>query len=242
MDEFGRIIDSFVDWIPNLIGAIFILIIGWIIALILKSVVKSLLENTGLNRKMEESPADSFVRKLTDNPALTIGSIVYWLVIIVTVTIVIGALEIPVLTDLVNRIYGYVPNLIAAIFILLLALSFSGLVSSMLIRWMGDTPTGRIASTVIPVIILSIAGFAILEQLGIAPVIISTTYIALIGAFSLAFALAFGLGGRDVAAKILEQAYDRGARGMSQVRRDVHVGAERATQDAQRIKSKYQKR
>ena len=239
MEELARIIDLFIGWIPNLIGAILILIIGWVIAWILKFVVKGSLKRTRLDRRIEESPKDSFIRKISDSPSSSIANFIYWLVLIITWTMVIAALKIPILTELVYRIYGYVPNLLAAIVIILLALAFSGLVSGVIMRWMGDTRTGRLMSTIIPGIILIISGFAVLEQLGIAPVIISTTYIAIIGSFALAFGLAFGLGGREVASSIWQQIYEKGASSYEQMQKDVNKGKERAQADIDRVKNKY---
>ena len=92
---------------------------------------------------------------------------------------------------------------------------------------MGDTPTGKVVASIAPVLIMAIAVFMILEQLEIAPEIVRITYAALIGALALAAALAFGLGGRDVAARMLEDAYVKGQQQRAQVRRDLEVGKQR---------------
>ena len=75
---------------------------------------------------------------------------------------------------------------------------------------MGDTPTGKVVGSVVPVLVMAIAAFMILNQLQIAPEIVTITYAALIGGVFLAMALAFGLGGREVAGRMLGDAYDRG--------------------------------
>lgn len=234
--ETTRLVDAFVAFLPRLLTALVVLIIGWVIAAILRSVTTGALIRFGLNRKVFESPADSFVRRLTHDPARAIGSFVYWVIMIITITILIGALNIPVLTNLVNGIYAYVPNLLGAIVILALAFGFSALVSALVLRWMGDTPTGKIVSTVFPIIIMSIAGFAILEQLQLAPIVITSTYIAIIGAVSLGFAIAFGIGGADTARDILANAYGKSQQAMSQAKVDVEKGRRRAENDAQRAR------
>jgi hypothetical protein len=73
-----------------------------------------------------------------------------------------------------------------------------------------------------------IAVFMILNQLRIAPEIVSITYAALLGSVALGSALAFGLGGRDVAARMLEDAYRKGQEQRGQVEHDVQLGKERA--------------
>jgi hypothetical protein len=82
----------------------------------------------------------------------------------------------------------------------------------------------------------------ILNQLRIAPEIVTITYAALIGGVFLAMALAFGLGGREVAAQMLGDAYDKGREQRGQVRRDVERGKDRAEDDAQRVKAEAETR
>ena len=84
---------------------------------------------------------------------------------------------------------------------------------------MGDTPTGKVVGSVVPVLVMAIATFMILNQLQIAPEIVTITYGALIGGVFLAMALAFGLGGREVAGRMLADAYDKGQEQRGQVRR-----------------------
>jgi hypothetical protein len=97
---------------------------------------------------------------------------------------------------------------------------------------MGDTPTGKIVRAVIPGLILAIGTFMVLDQLNIAPQIVTITYAALLGMLALAGALAFGLGGREVAADLLRSAYDSGQQNAGQVRRDMQAGRQRAEQTA----------
>ena len=72
-------------------------------------------------------------------------------------------------------------------------------VGGLVARTMGDTPTGKVVGSVVPVLVMAIATFMILNQLQIATEIVTITYAALIGGVFLAMALAFGLGGREVA-------------------------------------------
>jgi hypothetical protein len=107
---------------------------------------------------------------------------------------------------------------------------------------MGDTPTGKVVGSVVPVLVMAIATFMILNQLQIATEIVTITYAALIGGVFLAMALAFGLGGREVAGKMLSDAYDKGQEQRGQVRRDMEVGKERGKQDAERTKAAAEQR
>ncbi len=89
---------------------------------------------------------------------------------------------------------------------------------------------------------MGIAVFMVLNQLRIAPAIVQITYVALLGSVALGAALAFGLGGRDVAAQLLSQAYDSGQRNKGQVKQDMQTGKDRGQQQAERTKDVAQQK
>jgi hypothetical protein len=80
---------------------------------------------------------------------------------------------------------------------------------------------------VAPILVMTIATFMILDQLKIAEDIVVITYAALLGSIALAAALAFGLGGRDVASEMLRGAYTKGQQATDQARRDIELGRQR---------------
>ena len=98
--------------------------------------------------------------------------------------------------------------MIAALLIFVIAGVIAAAIGGLVARTMGDTPTGKIVGSVVPVLVMAIATFMILNQLQIATEIVTITYAALIGGVFLAMALAFGLGGREVAGRMLADAYD----------------------------------
>lgn len=115
-------------------------------------------------------------------------------------------LGIDALTDFVAAIYSYLPNVLMALVIFFVALAIAGGIAGIVQRTMGDTGLGSIVKTVAPVIVLAIAGFMILDALEIATSIVTITYAALMGSIGLGMTLAFGLGGREVAAQMLQGA------------------------------------
>ena len=87
----------------------------------------------------------------------------------------------------------------------------------------------------VPILVMTIATFMILNQLKIAPAIVTITYAALLGAIALGSALAFGLGGREVAARMLEGAYTNVQQNKDQWKRDLDQGMTRAKAEAERV-------
>src|SRR5699024_8583926 len=119
-------------------------------------------------------------------------------------------------------------NVIAAVLIFLVAGAIAAGVSTLVARTMGDTALGKIVATAAPILVMTIATFMILDQLKIAESIVTITYAGLIGAVALGSALAFGLGGREVARELLQGAYDKGRENKEQFQRDLDVGVSRA--------------
>jgi mechanosensitive ion channel-like protein len=140
-----------------------------------------------------------------------------------------------------NQVLAYLPNVIAAIVIFVIAAALAGAVAAGVAKLLGDTPTGKVVATAVPSLVMLIAVFMILNQLKIAPEIVQITYTALLGSVALASALAFGLGGREVAGQLLGDAYRKGQEQRGQVRRDVELGKERGQEQAERGKERAQR-
>jgi mechanosensitive ion channel-like protein len=230
-------VTEFFAFIPELVAGIVILLVGWFVAKALGGLVARALGRAGLDRSLIDGQAGTFVQKVTSSPSRLVGTLVFWAVLLGAVSLAVSVLGINALTALVAAIYSYLPNVLAAMLIFLVAGAISAGVATLATRFMGDTPTGRVVATAAPILVMTIATFMILEQLKIAHDIVVTTYTLLLGAIALASALAFGLGGRDVAARMLEGAYVKGQGQTAQVKRDMQTGRERARQEVDQAQS-----
>ena len=210
-ESLQKAFDSFFEFLPNLLGFLVILIVGYFIAKALKALVGKGLEAVGFDRALRDSDAGEYVAKVSPDarPSKLIAVIVFWLVFLVVLTAAVGALEIPAVTAFMDDILGYLPNVIAAVVIFVLAAAIAGAVGGMIERLVGDTPTGRLLQAAAPSLIMVIGVFMVLNQLKIAEEIVTITYAAILGAVALGMALAFGLGGRGLASRMLEDSYDR---------------------------------
>ena len=233
-------LNSFFEFLPRLIGFLIVLFIGYIIARIVKGVLNKLLGRVGVDRAMHSGSTGSYVNKVAPDfsPSSLIAGVAFWFIFLGALSIAVSQLGIPALNNFVQAIGAYLPNIVAAILIFVLAGVIAAAIGGLVARTMGDTPTGKVVGSVVPVLVMAIATFMILNQLQIAPEIVTITYGALIGGVFLAMALAFGLGGRGVAARMLEDAYDKGQREKGQVKQDMQLGKERGQQDAERAKAK----
>jgi hypothetical protein len=229
-----RAFDGFFGFLPNLLGFVVLLVVGFVVAKIAQVVVRKVLQKAGLDRHLHESDANKYVDRFMPgaSPANGIARVVFWLVFVFFLFSAIGALKIPALTTFMNQVLAYLPNVIVAIVIFVVAALVSGAVAAGVAKLMGDTPTGKIAGTVLPALVMVIALFMVLEQLQIAPEIVRIAFAATVGALALGLALAFGLGGRSVAQRMLEDAYTKGREQKGQVKSDLETGRRRAEDEA----------
>ena len=211
-ESLQQALDDLIGFLPKLIGFLIILLIGFLVAKALQKLVALALEKVGTDRALRSGTSGEYVQRMAPDvsPSELIGRIVFWFVFLGALSIAISSLGLAVLNDFVANVFNYLPNVIAAILILVLAVPIAGGLAKLADRAFGDTPTGKLMTTAAPALVMGIAVFMVLNQLRIAPDIVTITYAALMGAVALGAALAFGLGGRDVAARMLEEAYRRG--------------------------------
>lgn len=235
--SFRNATDGLFAFLPSLLGSLLLLLIGFIIATVVAKIVKAVLDRLHLDKRLHESEAHTYVEKVMPgaSPANGISRIVFWLIFVFFITAAIGALGIPAVTTFMNQVLAYLPNVIVAILIFVLAALISGAAAAAVTKLMGDTPTGKVVATAVPALVMVIALFMILNQLQIAPEIVTIAFAATMGALALGAALAFGLGGKDVAGRILEDAYRNGREAKEQAKRDAQVGRERAEQQAGQV-------
>jgi small-conductance mechanosensitive channel len=200
-------LSAFLSFIPQLIGALIILLVGYVIAKALQAIVGRVLEGIGFDRWMERGGIKQFFdRADTEHtPHSILGRLVFWFVFIIAITMAADALGIPQVSAVLAQLIAYIPSIIAAILILILAALLANFLSS-IVR--GATGSDILAGVARYAIIVY-AVFAAVTQLGIAVELTAPTFLIVLGAVALAAAIAFGLGSREVAQDIIEKAYNR---------------------------------
>jgi hypothetical protein len=220
-------IDDLVGFLPRLIGFLLILLVGYLVAKALQKAVALALEKLGADRALATGTTGAYVERVAPGalPSRLVGRVAFWFIMLGALSIAIASLGITALNDFLADVFGYLPNVVAAILIFVVAAALAGWLGQTVSRLMGDSPTGKLAATALPVLVMAVAVFMILNQLRIASDIVTITYASLMGAVALGMALAFGLGGRDVAASMLEEAYRRGQAERARARRGAGPAA-----------------
>src|SRR3954447_7631582 len=235
----NRAFAVFFAWLPALVGAIVVLLIGYFVAKLVAKLVHRVTHRAGHDRTLHNGPGGNVVGKITSSPSRLLGTLTFWAIFLSAISLAASVLHIKALTTFVGAIWAYLPNVIAALAIFIIAGLVATAVATLASRVMGDTGIGRVVATGVPILVMTIATFMILDQLQIAHNIVLITYAALLGAIALGSALAFGLGGRAVAERMLEGAYRTTQQNKEQWRRDLDQGVSRAREEASNMKDEY---
>jgi len=206
------VISQISQFLINVLLVIVILIIGWVIAKIIKTLVTRILRAIKLDQLSDRIDLDNILAKGGISYSLSelIGVICYWLALLITFVVAVNAIGLTVAADLLNRIVLYVPNIIAAIFILILGMFVATLLSNIVKTAANNAGVSqtKLLGKVVEVMVIIFTIAIALEQLGIAAKIIELTISILLASIGLSAALAFGLGCRDLAAKFISDLID----------------------------------
>jgi hypothetical protein len=192
---------------------IVILIIGWLISKLVKAVVTKGLRALKLDELSERIELDALLEKggITYSFSELLGVICYWLSLLVTIMVAIQAVGLTVAADLLEKVVLYIPNIIAAIFILILGMFVATLLRNIVLTAANNAgiAQSKVLSKVVEVVVGAFVIFVALEQLRIGIRITELTVGIILGSIGLGAALAFGLGCKDIAGKSVAEMMDK---------------------------------
>jgi hypothetical protein len=201
-------LNTFLSAIPRIIGFAVVLIVGWIISSLLAKGVRALLHAVKFNDLAQRSGFAGFVHNMgvRNDSAGVIADIVKWFVRLITLVVAFDTLGLPAVSNVLQQLLLWLPNLIVALVVLVIG-GLAAKALSQLVRGASAEAGFSNPDTLATVTRVAVWGFTIVvavNQLGIATTLINTLLIGIVGALSIAFGLAFGLGGRDRAAQMLD--------------------------------------
>ncbi len=195
-------------FVPQLLAAMLLLLLGWLLAKVVRRGVIRLLTLLKFDRATEKSGLESFLKQGDLDLSVTalLGNLAYWLIILVMIVTVANSLGLHMVADLFNKVVFYIPNVIVAILVLVFGTILARFINRLVFAWLNNLEfSGALTvSTFSEYAMLVFVFFMALEQLQIASEMLTAAFIIAFGAIGLAFAIAFGLGARDWAAKVVE--------------------------------------
>lgn len=195
-------------FLPRLLLAIVVLVIGWLLAKLVRFAIVKSLRAINFNVVTEKAGIDRFLSQggAEIDTVRVLGGLFYWLVILASLMVAFNTLDLAYVTDLIGRIVLFVPRVMVAVVILVFGAYFARFIAVALASYLRSVGAreaglmGRLALYAIMAFVIMIA----LDQLGLGDVI-RQTFLVIVAAIALALALAFGLGGQHRAAELIER-------------------------------------
>lgn len=206
-NSFSEMLDRIANFVPNAIGAILIIVVGWVIGIVLGKIVEKLLVKFGLQSLVEKAKVEDILKKaeIKHNFSALSGSLVKWVVLIVAFISAADILQLSQISEFLNKILSYLPNVAAAIGIILIGAVTAHFMGNVVKATVKATNLGfaEITSSVTRWSILTFSFLAALYQLQVASGLIQTLFIGFVAFVAIAGGLAFGLGGQDAAKDVI---------------------------------------
>lgn len=196
-----------VNFVPKLLAVVVILFFGWVLAKLARIAIKRILVLIQFDRFAQKSGLEAFMSSGNVNITLSdiISQVVYWLVIILFVITGANTLGLNEVANLLHELAGYLPRIILAILVMIFGTLLARFVNRLVFSWLHSIKFEHalVVSTSAEYGIQILAIFVALEQIGIGMQLIHSLFVIVFGAIFLALALAFGLGGKEWAAKVI---------------------------------------
>lgn len=200
------------SFIPQLIAALLLLFLGWMLAKVARSGVRRLLTTLKFDKITEKSGLEAFMQhaELELSLAGLLSNLVYWLIILVMIVTVANSLGLQMVAELFNKVVLYIPNVIVAILVLVFGTILARFINRLVFAWLNNMEfEGALTvSTFSEYAMMVFVFFIAMEQLQIANELLTAAFIIAFGAIGLAFAIAFGLGAKDWATRVIDRVVD----------------------------------
>ncbi len=211
--SWGQVWSSVLSILPRILGAIVVFSIGLVLAFWVKRLVTEVLKLVKLEKLAKTTGIDEYLTKadIKLNPVDLLATLVEWTIILIFFLAVVDILGLSVVSTVLARVLGYIPNVVAAALIFAAGYIVAGLVDGLVRGALASVdhdaakPVGKLAKW----LILVVAAFAAIDQLQIARNLIATFYQGLTYTIVLVVGLSVGLGAKDLVSRVLTDWYEK---------------------------------
>ena len=221
LDVFVASLTSFwtqlASFVPQLLAALVLLFVGWILANLARTGVIKLLDLLRFDSLAEKTGIEAFLKQghLDISLGRLLANLVYWVIIFIVIVTVANSLGLHMVAELFNKIVFYIPNVIVAILVLVFGILIARIINRLVFAYLNNIGVqGALTiSTLSEYAVIIFVVFVALEQLEIGTNLLTAAFQIGFGAVGLALALAFGLGGREWAAGVIKRMTERDSNG-----------------------------
>lgn len=207
VDPFLGAYDRFAGAIPTLAAALLLLLVGMFLARAVRTLIEVALGKLRLDEHTSRVGINEVLARLGlgKSPTFVLAWVAHWFILFLFIVSAANAMNMPVVTELLERFLGVLPSMIAAVLILFAGLLFGRLLAHILRNAASANSIrgGAAVAVAAQTVAIGAAGIIALEQIGVRPQILIPTVQIFIGSIGLAIAIAIGLGAKDLAAEYL---------------------------------------
>jgi small-conductance mechanosensitive channel len=198
--------------LPAVIGALVILLTGYLLAKQLERWVDRTLKRTEFKRMADAGGLTEAAERAHLDPVNAVGKLVFWLMMLLVILLASTALGLENINQVFGLMLSFIPTLIAGIVIVVLGIVVGEFLRGLILASAGNVSGVPTLAKVAKTVVVVIAVFMALQQMGVAEEIVTSAFTLILGAVALAVGLAFGLGNRELAGEITRRWYEEGRR------------------------------
>ncbi|HET7213546.1 MAG TPA: hypothetical protein VFL79_08160 [Terriglobia bacterium] len=206
----GNFFNALTVFLPHVLSMVVIIVAGFVVALVLKVIVRRIFGIASFRKYCDSAGLTNMMRKAALPPPVELlGQIVFWVVWIVFIVLGVDALGISALREQISRFFTFLPQIFVAMVVLFIGLLIANFLSraTLLAATNANYRSARVLASLVRLVIIIFFVTMALEQIGLGRRVVLIAFSIAFGALMLGSAIAFGLGGRDVARQILEKQF-----------------------------------
>jgi len=201
--------DSIATFLPSLFGALIILLIGWLIARSLKWALYKVLKTVKFDDLADNVGVNSYLHKggIKQGASGVISKLGYWIVMFTVLILFFNKLGLTTVSDLLSDVIKFIPNIIVGCVLLIVGMYLAEFVSGLVIAALkgGDFDNPNLVGRIAYGAVMFFTVALVMNQLGIAPDLVNNVVSIILGGLGIAVAIAFGLGGKDWAGRLINK-------------------------------------
>lgn len=210
---FSQTLNDFAMYFPRILTALIIFFFGVIVAKAVAKVMIKIFEAMKVSSLVKDTPVELFLKNadMTQKIEVFLGKIFYWIIMLVTLHTSVSILGLQPLSQVLDKLLSYLPNIFSSILILFVGVLLAGIIEGIIkgaIKSI-DGKSSRLLGKISSYMVITIATMAAISELGIASEFIYILFVGFITTMTLGFGLAIGLGAKDLVKKLLDDWYKR---------------------------------
>ncbi len=203
---FARVIQDIMAWLPSLLGAVLLLLVGWFAAIVLRFLLGSVLRRLGVDRLSEKTGIGPLLKSwgVTRQLSSVIARFAFWVVLFLFLLAATESLGLGFVAGAFRATVAFLPRLLASLLIVLVGMLLSGVVADALSVYADRSglKSGAFIGTIVKYILFVFVFIVALQQLGVETALFSGVIIILLTSLLLSLAISFGIGNRELARNI----------------------------------------